>query len=150
MKKQNFYSTQEWLPFESILDNGIIKLKDFTYVKIIKVEPINLSLKSELEKSAILFSYQNFLKTYEGSLQIIIQSKKEDLSKHVAVVEGNISKETEEICKLSYKYLNFIQELNFEKKSSSKNFYIIIKELNQENFHEKYLKIKDLLSRSRK
>ena len=33
MKKNN--SIQEWIPFEKILENGIIKLKDNSYIKII-------------------------------------------------------------------------------------------------------------------
>ena len=52
MKKNN--SIQEWLPFERILKNGIIKLKNNSYIKIIKIYPINFNLKSELEKEAIL------------------------------------------------------------------------------------------------
>ena len=39
MKKNN--SIQEWLPFERILKNGIIKLKNNSYIKIIK----DISLK---------------------------------------------------------------------------------------------------------
>ena len=35
MKKNN--SIQEWLPFERILKNGIIKLKNNSYIKIIKI-----------------------------------------------------------------------------------------------------------------
>ncbi len=56
MKKNN--SIQEWIPFEKILENGIIKLKDNSYIKIIKIYPINFNLKSELEKEAILNSYK--------------------------------------------------------------------------------------------
>ena len=76
------YSVQEWLPFENILDNGIIKLKDSSYVKIMKVTPINYNLKSELEKEAILDSYKKFIKSLNLNLQILVQSKKEDLTKH--------------------------------------------------------------------
>ena len=85
-KKQEFDSTQSWLKLEKILDNGIIKIEN-SYIKIIKVIPINFSLKSELEKEAILNSYKLFLKTFNVDLQILIQSKKQDLSKHVSCVE---------------------------------------------------------------
>lgn len=44
MKKNN--SIQEWIPFEKILEDGIIKLKDNSYIKIIKIYPINFNLKS--------------------------------------------------------------------------------------------------------
>ena len=45
MKKKTPCSVQDWLPFDSILDNGIIQLKDKTYLKILKVIPINYHLK---------------------------------------------------------------------------------------------------------
>ena len=43
MKKNN--SIQEWIPFEKILENGIIILKDNSYIKIIKIYQINFNLK---------------------------------------------------------------------------------------------------------
>ena len=42
MKKNN-RTVQEWLPFEKILNNGIIQLKDKTYIKIIKIRNILIS-----------------------------------------------------------------------------------------------------------
>ena len=49
MKKVN---TQNWLPIEKIYDNGIIKLKKNKFIKILKINPINYNLKSDLEKNA--------------------------------------------------------------------------------------------------
>ncbi|MDR0979157.1 MAG: hypothetical protein LBL91_04405 [Lachnospiraceae bacterium] len=126
MKEIN--SVQNWLPFESILENGIIKLKNKTYVKIIKVNPINFNLKSNLEKEAILNSYKIFLKTCNFDIQILVQSNKENLSKHISnVLKSNKEQENAKIIKISEKYINYIQEINLERKSSSKNFYILIK-----------------------
>ena len=62
MKQEQLYSVQDWLPFQKILDNGIIKLEENLYVKIIQINPINFNLKSELEKEAILNSYKLFFK----------------------------------------------------------------------------------------
>lgn len=155
MKKIN--TVQEWLPFEEILDNGIIKLKNNNYIKIIKINPINFNLKSELEKEAILNSYKIFLKTCNFNFQIIIQSNKEDLSKHIKNINENLIQEKDSIQKISQKYIKYIQNLNHEKKSSSKNFYIILKCKNKdinnseeyalEELNDKYFKIKDCLSR---
>ena len=47
MEKRKDKSIQEWLPIQRILENGIIQLKDNTYIKIIKIKPINFNLKSE-------------------------------------------------------------------------------------------------------
>lgn len=81
MKTQTLESIQEWLPIVQILENGIIKLKENQYIKIIKIIPVNYNLKSDLEKQAILNSYKTFLKTCNFDMQLIIQSNKEDLSR---------------------------------------------------------------------
>ena len=77
MKKEIMEPIQNWLPIEEIFENGIIKLKENNYIKIIKIIPVNYNLKSDLEKEAILNSYQTFLKTCQFDMQIIIQSNKE-------------------------------------------------------------------------
>ena len=157
MEKNKNISVQEWLPFEKILNNGIIKLKNNEYIKIIKISPINFNLKSELEQEAILNSYKIFLKTCNFYFQILIQSNKEDLSKHIQKINENSINEKDFIQEISQKYIQYIKSLNHDKKSSSKNFYIVIKEQNKEiinfesyaieNLNDKYFKIKDCLSR---
>ena len=57
------HSIQKWLPFEKILENGIIKLKNNSYIMILKIKPINYNLKSELEKKSIINSYKIFYLT---------------------------------------------------------------------------------------
>ena len=155
--KKELLSVQEWIPIDSFLDNGIIKLKNDNYLKIIKIYPINYNLKSELEKNSILNSYKAFLKTCNFDIQIIIQSNKEDLSKHInKIKKQNKIENNFNIINLSQKYINFINKKNKEKNSSSKNFYILIKSQNNlensesviaQDLKDKYLKIKDCLSR---
>ena len=89
MKVEQINSVQEWLPFEKILDKGIIKMKDSSYIKILSISPINYILKSTLEKEAILNSYKNIFKSCNFNLQILIQSKKEDLTQHLNELRKN-------------------------------------------------------------
>lgn len=156
MKNKQIQSVQAWLPFESILENGIIKLKNSSYIKILEIIPINFNLKSELEKEAILNSYKIFLKTCNFNFQILIQSNKENLEKIISDINSKKNKEKENIKKISENYINYIKELNENKKSSNKNFYIIIKnnikdEKIEENvveeLNENYFKIKECLAR---
>ena len=116
----------------SFIYAGIVLLKNSEYIKIIEVIPINYSLKSELEKEGILNSYKTFLKTCNFDIQILIQSNKEDLSKHILKIKETVKRENSlNILKISHKYIEFINRLNNEKKSASKNFYIIIKTKNE-------------------
>ena len=112
-KKVN--SVQEWLPVDEILENGIIKLKNKNYIKILKIIPINFELKSNLEKEAILNSYKIFLKTCNFDIQILIQSNKKDLSNHISKIKEKNKEEKENIKILSEKYTNYIKKLNIEK-----------------------------------
>lgn len=159
INKKNNNSSQEWLKIEKIFDNGIIKTKDNRYLKIIKINPINFNLKSDLEKEAILNSYKIFLKTCDFNFQILIQSNKVDLSNHFSQINNNLIQEEKNIQEISKKYIENIKELNNNKKSSSKNYYIILEHINKnseivdieasatENLNNKYFKIKDGLSR---
>ena len=141
-------------------NDGIIKLKNGTFIKILKINPINYELKSDFEKKVILNSYKAFLKNTNFDIQIIIKSDKENITDNVKKVEQQ--KEIEKSLNNNFmvnifdSYIKFIKEKNKEKLSSSKNFYIIINSIkspeNQEkeiilNLKEKYLKIKDALSR---
>ena len=161
MKSSQVDSVQNWLPYRKILDRGIIKLKNNSFIKIIKIIPINFNLKSDLEKQAILNSYKIFLKTCNFDLQILIQSNKEDLSTHISRIKEQNKKENNfKISEISKNYISFIQKINQEKKSSSKNFYIVIKEESKQNnidsnveeiileqLNDKFFKIKECLSR---
>lgn len=122
-----------WLPVVDILEDGCVKQKN-SICRIIKVWPINYDLKSNLEKEAVLNSYKLFLKTCDFDIQLIVQSKKENLSKHILKIQQSLSDETNpNILELSNKYLEYIKEKNIESKSSSKNFYIVIKESLENN-----------------
>lgn len=148
------------MPIKEFYNNGIIKLKNNIFIKIIKINPINYDLKSDFEKKAILNSYKAFLKNCNFDIQIIIKSKQEDISKNIKEIEKQ--KETEKSLNNNFmvnvfdSYINFIKNKNKEKLSSSKEFYIIVSSEkipeNQEEkilleLKEEYFKIKDSLIR---
>ena len=136
-------------------------MKNNKYIKILKIIPINYNLKSDLEKEAILNSYKIFLKTCNFNIQILIQSSKENLDKNILNIQKNIQKKENKFLKnISNEYIKYIQNMNLTKKSSSKNFYIILSneklkgidynqsfEIIKNDLKEKYFKIKDCLSR---
>ncbi len=155
MLKKEKKCTQEFYPFESILDNGLIKIKN-GYLKILKITPINYELKSTLEKEAILNSYKLFLKTCNFNFQILIQSKKENLSNYISKLQKNIE-ESENLQSLCNSYLSYIEKIEKDNNSSFKEFYIILKYEYKESeknliviqnvLSEETFKIKDTLSR---
>ena len=152
-------TVQEWIPIRQILKEGIIEIENNIYIKILEVTPINYNLKSDLEKEAILNSFKIFFRTCQFDIQILIQSNKEDLTHHISRIKKYVSKKENKYLKnISENYIQYISNLNNNKKSSSKKFYIIIKnqlfnkkeknlEIIKQELNEKYLKIKECLSR---
>ena len=134
-----------------------------SYIKILKVLPINYDLKSNLEKEAILNSYKFFLKSCDFDIQIIVQSKKESLDQYfLSLKKISEEEENEKIKEISNNYIEFLNNKNNENNSSSKNFFIVLKsEIKAENkeefslsetvainnLNEKYFKVKESLSR---
>ena len=153
----NNLSVQDWIGIEEILTNGIIKLKNNKYIKILKIIPINFNLKSNLENESILSSYKIFLKTCNFDIQILIQSNKENLQNNISNIKNNLEKENKKyLNNIAEDYINYINKINSLKTSSTKDFYIIISspkniENNEEiifdELNEKFLKIKECLSR---
>ena len=144
MFNRKINSIQSWFCIDDILENGTIITKENSRVKILKVEPINFFLRSEMEKEVILNSYKNIFKSINFDIQIIIQSTKEDLSSNINYIK---SKEISNK-KLLNQYIEYIESLNQIKKSNNKNFYLIVKEASEQNsINEKISKIQDLLER---
>ena len=105
--------------------------------------PINFNLRSDLEKESILNSYKIFLKTCDFDIQILVQSNKEDLSKHFLKIKEKTNNEENEIISISQEYIKYIENLNSKKNSSSKNYFILVKN----DLNEKFYIIKECLSR---
>ncbi len=151
---------QDYIPIQKIFENGIIKLKNNKYIKIIKIDPINFYLRSDLEKQSILNSYKIFLKTCDFDIQILVQSSKQNLERNIKLIKENTIREKKEyLTNISNEYIKFINNINSIKSSSSKNFFLVIKsaekinnltnseEIIFEELNEKYLKIKECLLR---
>lgn len=161
MKKNKLEEcVQDYIPIQKIFENGIIKLKNNKYIKIIKIDPINFYLRSDLEKQSILNSYKIFLKTCDFDIQILVQSSKQNLERNIKLIKENTIREKREyLTNISNEYIKFINNINSIKSSSSKNFFLVIKsaekinnltnseEIIFEELNEKYLKIKECLLR---
>ena len=129
-------STKDWIPIENVEENGLIKLKNATYIKLIKIIPINFNLKSDIEKETVLESYKNFLKSCGFNFQIIIQNKKENLSKSIINIRNGCKNENEKIISLCEKYIESIEYINSEKSFCSKNYFILT-QYSKEDIQEK-------------
>ena len=134
-------SFQEWLPIEKICKNKVV-LKNNKSVIMLKVEPINFKLKSRLEQNAIINQYKLFLKNLNSKIQIVILSKKTDISYHLEEIIKSTN-ENSKIKEMSDDYIMLLKSLVQEKGAITKEFYIVI-EVNS-NIDNEIQKIKEYL-----
>ena len=134
-------SFQEWLLIDDIHSDTLF-LKDKRKIAILKVQPINFKLKSKLEQTAILNQYKMFLKNLNSNIQIIVSSKKTDISYHLDEIKKN-SSENSQTKEMSEDYIFLLKQIMQEKGAITKDFYIVLEEkddsLNSINTIKEYL-----------
>ena len=119
-------STQEHLPIEDIRDDIII-LKDGSCCLVLQVSAINFDLLSEKEQKAMIFAYAALLNSLSFSIQILIRSKRKDISAYLKL----LTKQGGKMKKLSLKkqltkYKQFIEETVKKNEVLDKKFYVVI------------------------
>lgn len=126
MSKSTASSTQQHLPIAGIQDDVII-MNDGSLRVVLKIEPINFDLKSELEQNSIIYSYQGFLNSLDFPIQIVIQSKKLDLE-HYLVKLDNLKKEmSNDLLRIQTEdYVQFVRRLISVANIMSKRFYVVV------------------------
>ncbi len=125
-KSEEIGSTQDYLKFAEIRDSIIITRKGELRA-IIMVSSINFALKSEQEQDAIVFAYQNFLNSMNFPIQIVMQSKKLDLSKYLTKLKQASKNQTNELLRMqTIDYIDFIERLIKIANIMDKKFFVVI------------------------
>lgn len=119
-------STQEFLEIDQIRE-GVIILKNKTLRGVLMVSSLNFNLKSEDEQKAILYQFQNFLNSLDFSCQIIVQSRRLNITGYIEKLKGFEEKQKNELLKIQTKgYRKFIESLIKQGVIMSKNFFIVV------------------------
>jgi hypothetical protein len=119
-------STQQFVPIQEVRE-GVLLLKDGGMRGILLASSLNFSLKSEDEKNAIIFQFQDFLNSLDFSIQIVIQSRKLDIRPYIALLEEQEKKQTNDLMKIQTKeYIEFIKSFTENTNIMTKSFFIVI------------------------
>ncbi|MBI2051905.1 hypothetical protein HYT33_04055 [Candidatus Roizmanbacteria bacterium] len=119
-------STQHFLEIEAVKDD-ILLLKDHFAATIIEVGAVNFWLLSQEEQSAIIYAYGNLLNSLSFPVQILILSKRMDISSYLDYLTIKINNQhSETLRKRLVSYQEFIK--NIVKKTSvlEKRFFFVI------------------------
>ena len=119
-------STQGFLEIDQIRE-GVIILKNKALRAVMMVSSLNFALKSNEEQSAIIYQFQEFLNSLDFTCQIIIQSRKLNITGYLDQIKELEAKQTNELLKIQTgEYYNFISELVTTGTIMSKSFYVVI------------------------
>ncbi len=125
-RKAKYPSTQRLQPIAEIKEDCVV-LKDGTLRAVLLVSSINFSLKSEDEQNAIIAAYVNFLNAIDFPLQILIQSRKLNISAYLGKLEQKEKEQTNELLKLQIaEYRQYVGELVELGEIMTKRFYLVI------------------------
>jgi len=122
-----FASAQYFLPIKQIRD-GVIILKDNSLRGILMVSSLNFALRSSEEQEAIIYQFQNFLNSLDFSCQILVLSRKINLTGYIdRLREAEKLHQNNELLRHQIReYIKFIQELVEGGSIMNKTFYLIV------------------------
>lgn len=119
-------NTKDFMPIEKIADNLVI-LKDGSITMVLQTSAVNFDLLSENEQLAIIGSFAALLNSLSFSIQILIRSKKLDISHYLNTLRAAESKQTNPLLQLMMqRYRAFVAAIIRDNEVLDKQFYVIL------------------------
>lgn len=119
-------STQSFIEIEDIKDD-VILLKDFSAAIAIEVGAVNFWLLSAEEQSSTIYAYSSLLNSLSFPVQILILSKKMDISSYLEYLETKIKLKHDELMKTRLSsYKEFIKTIVKKNTVLEKKFYFVV------------------------
>src|SRR5262245_35143929 len=119
-------TTQDHLDIETIT-NDLVVLKNGGVVLVLKTTAVNFDLLSEIEQDAIIAAFSALLNSLNFPIQIVIRSKKLDISNYIERVQAVESRIKDPLLRVQAEaYRKFVQDLIKQNEVLDKSFYVSI------------------------
>lgn len=119
-------TTQKFIEILDIADN-VVLLATGDACSIIEVKATNFALLSREEQNARVLSYSSLLNSLSFPIQILIRSKKIDISSYLRLLADEAEKNQNQLLKNQIRlYKDFVAELVKTNAVLDKKFYIVI------------------------
>jgi len=119
-------STQQFLEIDQIRE-GVILLRNKAMRGVLMVSSLNFALKSEEEQNAIIYQFQNFLNSLDFSLEIVVQSRRLNITGYLDKLKELEKKQENELLKTQTAgYQKFIRDLIGGGAIMSKSFFVVV------------------------
>lgn len=124
--KAHHASTQAYLDIAALKD-GVVILKNGGMRAVIQVTSVNFALKSPQEQEDTVLRYQGFLNSLHFPLQIVMQSRKLDLTTYLAKLrERGQGEANGQIRGQIDAYVGFMERLIGVANIMDKRFYVVV------------------------
>lgn len=119
-------STQEFIEIETVKDD-VVMLKDYSCCIIISSGTTNFGLLSQEEQNSMIYSYASLLNSLSFPVQILILSKRMDVSSYFDYLDIKIKEQLDQIVKdRLIQYKDFIKNIVKKNTILEKRFYFVV------------------------
>ncbi len=116
--------TQDHLDIEDI-QNDIVILKDGSACMVMEISAVNFGLLSEREQDATIYAYAQLLNSLTFSIQIVLISKRKDISSYIEKLDTHLAQiTTSKLKEQLTKYRDFVKAIVRQGNVLDKKFYI--------------------------
>ncbi len=119
-------SSQDFIPIHQVKE-GIIVLKNKGLRGILMVSSINIALKSKDEQEAILYQFQSFLNSLDFPCQIVVQSRKTNITGYIEKIKNLEENQTNELLRQQTAgYRQFLEDFVNRESIYTKSFFVVV------------------------
>ncbi|KKR80373.1 MAG: hypothetical protein UU73_C0002G0105 [Candidatus Daviesbacteria bacterium GW2011_GWA1_41_61] len=119
-------SSQQFIPLEEIRDD-LVFLKNGSVSLIISTSAVNFSLLFETEQISIIQSFAGLLNSLSFPIQIIIRSKRLDITSYIERLKMAAQTQTNPLlAQMTQHYFNFVTSIIKENNVLDKQFYVCL------------------------
>jgi hypothetical protein len=119
-------TTQYFIEIEDIKDDVLI-LKDFSAATVIEVGAVNFWLLSQEEQASMIYAYSSLLNSLSFPVEVLILSKKMDVSSYIEYVQGKIRTQRNALMQQRLQsYSEFIKNIVKKNTVLEKRFFFVI------------------------
>lgn len=143
-KSKGHESVQDYLPIRDIR-GGVIETTDGRYIKILEIEPINFTLRSDEEQFNIISTFASWLKISPMRLQFKSITRKADSDRHVAMIRSELEREADAQCRaMGDDYIRLIRDVG-SREALTRRFFLIFEYESLRGDGDDYAKIYSML-----
>ena len=118
---------QKHIEIKEIKDDIIVLKSGGLRAILIASSFLNFPLKSTEEQNAIIYRYQDFLNSLDFSTQIVVISRKFDITPYIETLERKQAEQENELLKIqTIEYVDFIKGLTEMTNIMTESFYLVI------------------------